>query len=108
MATLAITPASGSITAKRSVCRIDVTGANQNDDTAYNPALYPASPEFRYYLLFDAPSGTDDKKSYKFAVADDGTHTFNNFIFDVAGSWTVRFRNAANDSDVTTLAVTVN
>ena len=107
MASVAIVPTSGNITAKQTVCRITVSAADANDLTAYNSALYPSSPEFRYYLLFDAPSGTDDKKSYKFNVNDDGEHIFNNFIYDVAGSWTIRFRNAANDSDVATAAVTV-
>lgn len=101
MATLAITPASGSITAKVSACRIDVTGAEDNrtpDNTG---------GAFAYYLLIDSPAGTDDGKSYAFNVSADGTHTFNNYVFPAAGSYTVRLRDAADDSDVTTLSVTV-
>ena len=101
MATLTITPASGSITAKRTVCRIDVTDALDNrapDDTG---------GEYRYYILIDAPAGVDDGKSYVFNVNADGQHTFNNYVFPADGSYTVRLRDASNDSDVTTLSVTV-
>jgi hypothetical protein len=101
MASLTITPASGSITAKKTVCRIDVSGAENNrppNDTG---------GEFRYYLLMDAPSGTDDGKSYVFNV-NGGAHQFNNYVFPAAGSWTIRLRDAVGDSDVTTLGVVVN
>lgn len=108
VAALAITPASGSITAKSTVCRVDVTGASVNDATAYNSTVYPTEPAFVYYLLFDAPAGTDDGKSYLFSPGADGTHTFNNYIFPVAGSWTVRLRNNATGGDVATLSVTVS
>lgn len=107
-AALAITPASGSITAKKTVCRINVTGAALNDATAYDATKYPTEPAVKYYLLIDAPAGTDDKKSQVFSPAPDGKFEFNNFIFDVAGSWTVRLRKAADDSDAATLAVTVS
>ena len=108
MASLTITPASGSITALKTVCKVLVSAADDNNASAYNDDNYPSSPENRYYLLFDAPAGTDDKRSYVFNVSADGDHLFNNFIFDAAGSWTVRLRNASNDSDVTTAAVTVS
>lgn len=105
---IAITPASGSITAKSTVCRIDVTGADVNDATAYNSAVYPTEPPFVYHLLIDAPAGTDDGKSYTFTPNADGNHTFNNYIFPAAGSWTIRLRNNATDADAVTLAVTVS
>ncbi len=107
-AAIAVTPASGSITAKKTVCRVNVTGASANTVTGYDAAKYPASPAVKYYLYFDAPAGTDAKKSYVFTTGSDGKHEFNNFIFDKDGSWTIRLRNAANDSDVATLAVTVS
>lgn len=105
---LSITPASGSITAKKTVCRVDVTGANVNNTAAYDSGLYPTEPAFVYYLLVDAPVGTDDGKSYLFSVNASGNHTFNNYTFPVAGSYTVRLRNNADHSDVTTLSVTVS
>jgi hypothetical protein len=108
MAALAITPASGAIDATKTACRVDVTAADQNDDTGFNPANYPASPEFRYYILADAPAGTDDLRSHVFAVSDDGKHSWNNVIFPAAGSWTLRLRDASDDSDVATAGVTVN
>lgn len=104
---LAIVPASGSIDATKTACRIDVTDADQNDDSAFDDDFYPASPEFRYYILGDAPSG-DDLKSHVFGVSEDGGHSWNNVIFPVAGSWTLRLKDDSNDQDVATLAVTVN
>lgn len=108
MATLTLTPASGSITALKTVVKVAVAEADPNDSTAYDAELDPSMPELRYYLLFDAPAGTDDKRSYVFNVSADGDHLFNNFIFDAAGNWTVRLRNAATDVDVATAAVTVS
>jgi hypothetical protein len=101
MASLTITPASGSITAKLTTCKITVAGAADNrapDDTG---------GAYGYYLLIDSPAGVDDGKSYVFNVSADGGHEFNNYTFPVAGSYTVRLRDVADDSDVATLAVTV-
>jgi hypothetical protein len=108
MATITLTPASGSITALKTVVRVDVSAADSNDDSEYSTETYPTREENRYYLLFDAPAGTDDKRSYVFNVSADGDHQFNSFIFDAAGSWTVRLRNAEDDQDVATSAVTVS
>ncbi len=107
-AAIAIVPASGSITAKKTVCRVNVTGADPNTLTGYDANAYPQKPAVKYYLLFDAPAGTDDKRSYVFTTGSDGKHEFNSFIFDVDGSWTIRLRDSADDSDVATLAVTVS
>jgi hypothetical protein len=101
MATITITPASGSITAKQTVCRIDISGAEDNRPPT------DTGGAFAYYLLIDAPSGTDDGKSYAFNVSAAGGHTFNNYIFPIDGSYTLRLRDASNDSDVATAAVTV-
>jgi len=101
---IACTPASPVSTS--SFCRIDVTGATQNDDTAYDNALYPASPELRYYLTFELASVVRGK-SYVFGVDEDGAHTFNNYIFPASGTWTVRLSNAATDASVQTQSVTV-
>lgn len=107
-AAIAITPASGSITAKSTVCRVNITGADANTSTGYDADDYPQKPAIVYYLLFDAPDGTDDGRSYTFTPAADGTHIFNNYTFPAAGSWTVRLRDSADDSDAATLAVTVS
>jgi hypothetical protein len=108
VAALAITPASGSITAKSSVCRIDVTGAPVNTATGYSTSVYPQSPAIVYYILIDAPVGTDDGKSYLFSPASDGTHSLMDYTFPVAGSYTLRLRDNADASDKATLAVTVS
>ncbi len=106
-AAIAITPTSGNITAKSTVCRVNVTGADANSVALYDVGLYPQEPEIKYYLLFDAPAGTDDGKSYIFAPNPDGTHEFNNYIFPAAGSWTIRLRDSRDDSDAATASVTV-
>ena len=109
MASVAVFPTSGNIVAVGTVCRVTVSGADANDASTYDPDnQYPASDPYTYYLLFDAPSGTDDKRSYLFNVSADGGHVFNNFIFDVAGSWVIRLRDASDDSDVATANVTVS
>jgi hypothetical protein len=116
MTTLAITPASGSITGARTVCRVDVTDAPLNDDTNYDgteggspgtPAQYPASPEIRYYIAFLDGDDVEQGRSYVFAP-NGGKHTFNNYIFPYAGSWTVNLNKVSDDSTEATLAVTVS
>ena len=106
MSTLTITPASGAITSKQTVCRVDVTAAPANDTTAYNANAYPTSPEIRYYLDF-VVGGVQQGKSYVFSPnPSDGSHTFNNYIFPSAGAWTVNLKKASNDVD-TSISVTV-
>ncbi len=106
-AAVAITPASGSITAAVTACVVDVTGATQNDDTAYDTDNYPASPEIRYYLTFEL-GGDELGRSYTFGVNEDGNHSFMTYIFPEAGSWTVVLRDASDDSSVDDLSVTVS
>lgn len=105
MTALAITPASGAITATKTVCRVDVSAAPTNDTTAFNAANYPTEPAIKYYLTFER-GGAIYGKSYVF-TPNGGAHQFNNYIFPAAGSWTVRISNATTDASVATLAVTV-
>lgn len=107
MASIAIVPTSGNVTSVLSACRVEVTAADQNDDSAYDTDNYPASPEMRYYLTFEL-GGDILGKSYVFGVNEDGDHTFNNYIFPEAGSWTVRLNDASDDSSVATASVTVS
>jgi hypothetical protein len=107
MATLTLTPTSGNITANKTVVRVNVAAAADNDSTTYDVLHHPAEDPFTYYLLFDAPGTVDNKKSYLFNVGADGKHEFNSFVFDAAGSWTVRLRDASDDSDVATSVVVV-
>ena len=106
-ASVDIVPASGSVISTVSACRITVSGADQNDDSAYDTDNYPASPEMRYYLTFELAS-EEQGRSYVFGVSEDGEHIFNNYIFPEAGSWTVRLNDASDDSSVATKAVTVS
>jgi hypothetical protein len=102
---IAITPAAP--TAIVSACRVNVTGADVSDEASFDPAIYPTSPEIRYYLSFEK-AGADTGKSQVFSPAHDGTFEFNSYIFPEAGSWTVHLRKASDDSSVANLAVTVS
>jgi len=104
-AAIACTPAAP--VAITSACRLDVTGGSENTATGYDNTKYPASPEVRYYLTFEKAAAIVSK-SYVFAVGSDGKHSFNNYVFPSAGSWTVRLNDASDDSSVQTQAVTVS
>lgn len=107
MASITVTPASGSIMAAKTVVRVNVSGADVNDTSTYDSDDYPANPEMRYYLTFEK-SGADTGRSYVFNVSADGDHVFNNYIFPAAGTWTVRLNDASDDSSVATASVVVS
>lgn len=96
-AALAITPASGSITATVSACRINVTGASPN----------AADGSEKRYRIVASATGVDNLNSHEFNV-NGGKHEWNNLIFPEAGSWTVDLVDLTDsDNVVATLAVTV-
>lgn len=66
-----------------------------------------AGAERRYYVLVDAPAGVDDARSHVFSPSADGKHTWDDYIFPADGSYTLRIRDMADDSDVATASVTV-
>lgn len=105
MASIAIVPAAP--VAIVSVCRVNVTGADPSDETAYNVQLYPTSPEIRYYLSFEK-AGVVFGRSQVFSPASDGTFEFNSYIFPAAGSWTIHLRRVSNGSSAANRAVTVS
>jgi hypothetical protein len=105
-AALAVTPASGSVVSKVSACRIDVTGADGNDLTAYDADAYPTSPEIRYYITAEL-AGVEKGRSHVFAP-NDGSHTWDNYIFPESGAWTLHLRKVADDTSAANLAVTVS
>lgn len=114
MTTLAITPASGLITAARTVCRVDVAGAPANTLTGYDGTIlntptgqkkYPASPAETYYLAF-IKGGVELGRSYVFGP-DGGAHQFNNYIFPSSGSWTINLVRRRDSGTEATLSVTV-
>jgi hypothetical protein len=100
-AALTITPASGAITAKATICRIDVTGASSNRAPANTGG------EYRQYIRC-ALSGTDSMFSVRFTPSQAGKWTWDNLIFPAAGTWTVTLRDDTGDSQVATLSVTVS
>jgi hypothetical protein len=105
MTTLAIVPASGAITATKTVCRVTVASAPTNDSAAFDPTKYPTEPAIVYYIDFTL-GGVVYGKSYLF-TPNGGAHVFNNYIFPAAGAWTVAIKKASDNSSVATLAVTV-
>ncbi len=78
------------------------TVAFQSDDDDLE-----AGTERRFYLLVDAPGGVDDARSHVFQPSADGKHTWDGYIFPADGSYTIRLRDMLDDSDIATLAVTV-
>lgn len=104
---LAITPASGSIVAKSTACRVNVTGADVSDLGLYNPAVYPTAPGIQYYLSFEK-SGEDSGRSQVFEVAADGSFEFNSYIFPASGTWTLHLRKAADNSSAVNISVVVS
>jgi hypothetical protein len=115
MTTLAIVPASGSITATKTVCRVTTAGAPDNTLTGYDGTIdntptgqhqYPASPAENYYIAFIL-GGVEKGRSYVFNPGPNGEHVFNNYIFPTAGSWTVNLVRTRDSGTEATLAVTV-
>ena len=102
-----LTPSVAAPRAKIDAVRVDVTGASENDSAAYNPAVYPTEPELRAYLAFRL-GGVEYGRSYVFAVGSDGKHSFNDYIFPAAGSWTMRLARADNNAVLKDQAITVS
>ncbi len=63
--------------------------------------------ERRFYVLVDAPVGVDDARSHVFQVSSDGKHTWDDYIFPAAGTYTLRLRDMLDDSDEATASVVV-
>lgn len=125
MATVTVTPTSPH--AVTDFVRVDIVDADQSTLTGYSgtevstmpgtPVQYPASPEVRYYLTFDKDNATEMGRSYEFSTSATGVdisgnpvsgeHTFNNYVFPVAGSFRVNLRKVEDDSVVAYADVTV-
>jgi hypothetical protein len=101
-AEVSITPASGSVIATLSACRIEVTGADVNNEDG---------TQKRYRFRLTPPAGLEEETvsgySELFNVNNDGEHAWNGYIFPGAGAWTVRLYDEEEEEDVDTLAVTV-
>lgn len=103
---IAITPASGSVIATVSACRIDVTGASSNDATTFDTDNVPSEDAIPYRLVA-TKSGIDDLVSHEFTVSSAGKHTWDNLIFPDDGTWSVKLVDQRTDSNAATLSVVV-
>jgi hypothetical protein len=97
---ITLVPASGSITAKVTVVRLDLADLPLNDATDYTEGVVPSRPEIRYYITFTLDS-VELGRSPVFAPDFAGAWQFNNYIFPEAGTWTVE---VIGDSDGLTKA----
>lgn len=107
--TITVTPASGSITATKTVCRFDISGADPNDEGNYSALVYPTSPELRYVMTM-VVDGAEVGRTQVFGVTPDGAFQINDYIFPVAGSYTVQLYDVtdpANPVAKTTAATVV-
>lgn len=92
-AALSITPASGSITAKNTVCRIDVTGADES---------------IKQRIKLTATGQTTLTSPSDFYPNDAGTQQWFSVMFPAAGTWTATLYKVSDDSSLATLAITVS
>lgn len=90
-AALAVTPASGSITAAKDFVRVDLTGG---DETV------------RQRIKAEA-AGEATLVSHEFQPSNDGLHTWFNVMFPAAGTWTLTLYATEDDSTLATASVTV-
>lgn len=104
--TITPTPASGSITAKKTAVRFDITGADPNDEAGFDAGAYPTSPEFRYVLTM-VENSVEYGRSQVFGVTPDGAFSFNNYIFPHAGTWTCQLYDVTEGFTATATAATV-
>ncbi len=88
-AAIAVVPASGSITHAVTVCRFTITGTEPNDVSEFSTTTYPTEPEHRFVLRFTV-GGAVVGQSQVFGTTPDGGYVFNNYIFPIAGSYTVQ------------------
>jgi len=109
-AAVVITPASGSITALTTFCRVTMTDGVDNDTTSWSSPTdgndYPTAPAVTYYFKF-ALTGQDDLISPVFTPASDGTAEWNGVLLPADGSWTLTANLTEDDSVYATATVVV-
>lgn len=106
MASITVTPASGSITHLVDAVHVVCADVPNNDATAYSTAIYPTEPQISYYFAFSL-TGQDTLKSPVFSTNPDGAAEWESVIIPAAGSWTVGVYDASDDSTIVTDSVTV-
>lgn len=98
--TITPTPASGSVTAKKTVVTFAVSGAAKNDTGHFSTTIYPTSPEFRYVMTM-VEGAVEYGRTQVFGVTPDGAFQFNSYIFPHAGTWTVQLYDVTDpDNEV--------
>lgn len=103
---ITLTPSVASPRAAIDAVRVDVAGASENDVADYDTDDYPTQAEIRCYIAF-LEGGVEYGRSYVFAVGEDGTHQFNNYIFPHDGTWTMRLARNDNDAVLKDQSITV-
>ena len=110
MASVAVTPASGSITHLVTAVRVTCADVANNDASSYvaptTGAGYPAEPQISYYFKF-ALSGQDSLISPIFSTNSAGIAEWDSVILPAAGSWTLTANKAADDTVAATATVVV-
>lgn len=87
------------------ICKVSVSGAKSARDPN------KTGGEFRYYIEAERPSGSDiakNLKSHVFDVSHAGLHEWLSVIFDEAGTWSLKLRDASNDSQVASQSLVVS
>lgn len=103
---VAITPASGSITSKMTVCKVNVTGAAVNDASTFDADNSPSEDPILYYLKAHK-TGQDALVSQRFTPNADGLFEWDSLVFPAAGTWTLDLCLDADDSADATRSVVV-
>ena len=106
MASVAVSPASGSITHLNTAVRVTCAAVASNDAAAYDNTIYPTEPQISYYFKF-ALSGQDDLVSPIFSTNSAGIAEWNSVIIPAAGTWTLTANDASDDSVAATASVVV-
>jgi hypothetical protein len=106
MAAVAISPASGSITAIKTVCRVTCSAVANNTTTGYDPAIYPSEPQVTYYFKL-ASAGQPTLKSHVFSTNASQVAAWDDVVFPAAGTWTMTINKTSDDSVTATASVTV-
>lgn len=107
MASVAVTPTSGNITAVVTAVRVTCADVPNNTDTGYDPDNYPASPQVTYYFEF-SKAGEDSLRSPVFSTNPDGSAEWNDVLIPAAGTWSLDVRKTSDDSSVANASVVVN
>ena len=94
-ATITVTPASGSITAAKTVCTFAIAGTTPNDEGSEDLNKYPIDPETRFVLTMKV-GGEEVGRSQVFGTSPDGDFQFNSYIFPSTGTYTVQLYDVTN------------